>query len=90
MQVLLSRYEPQVEGMDESRMRQELESMNNELLKKLQELDTDIIFSTGWYFLRSGPQCDMTRRTNLFSSHLRPRVCVRRELHLCGHGDQGP
>ncbi|XP_037545286.1 pyridoxal-dependent decarboxylase domain-containing protein 1 [Nematolebias whitei] len=45
------RYEPQVEGMDESRMKQELESMNNELLKKLQELDTDIVFSTGPEFV---------------------------------------
>ncbi|XP_037834577.1 pyridoxal-dependent decarboxylase domain-containing protein 1 isoform X2 [Kryptolebias marmoratus] len=45
------RYEPQVDGMDESRMKQELENMNNELLKKLQELDTDIIFSTGPEFV---------------------------------------
>ncbi|KAE8283670.1 Pyridoxal-dependent decarboxylase domain-containing protein 1 [Larimichthys crocea] len=41
------RYEPQDEGMDESRRKQELEKINTELLKKLQELDTDIIFSTG-------------------------------------------
>ncbi|XP_029293251.1 pyridoxal-dependent decarboxylase domain-containing protein 1 isoform X3 [Cottoperca gobio] len=41
------RYEPQAEGMDESRRKQELENINTELLKKLQELDTDIIFSTG-------------------------------------------
>lgn len=41
------RYEPDAEGMDESRRKQELEKINIELLKKLQELDTDIIFSTG-------------------------------------------
>uniref|UniRef100_A0A671V914 Pyridoxal-dependent decarboxylase domain-containing protein 1 n=1 Tax=Sparus aurata TaxID=8175 RepID=A0A671V914_SPAAU len=41
------RYEPQAEGMDESRRKQELEKINTELLKKLQDLDTDIIFSTG-------------------------------------------
>ncbi|XP_071357468.1 pyridoxal-dependent decarboxylase domain-containing protein 1 isoform X3 [Trachinotus anak] len=41
------RYEPRAEGMDESRRKQELEKINTELLKKLQELDTDIIFSTG-------------------------------------------
>ncbi|KAM7386220.1 hypothetical protein PAMA_009046 [Pampus argenteus] len=41
------RYEPQAEGMDESRTQQELKKINTELLKKLQDLDTDIIFSTG-------------------------------------------
>ncbi|XP_076608962.1 pyridoxal-dependent decarboxylase domain-containing protein 1 isoform X1 [Chaetodon auriga] len=41
------RYEPQAERMDESRRKQELEKINTELLKKLQDLDTDIIFSTG-------------------------------------------
>uniref|UniRef100_A0A8D3DFT1 Pyridoxal-dependent decarboxylase domain-containing protein 1 n=1 Tax=Scophthalmus maximus TaxID=52904 RepID=A0A8D3DFT1_SCOMX len=41
------RYEPQAEGMDESRRKQVLEKINNELLRKLQDLDTDIIFSTG-------------------------------------------
>ncbi|KAM7372515.1 hypothetical protein PAMP_009679 [Pampus punctatissimus] len=41
------RYEPQAEGMDESRTKQELKKINTELLKKLQDLDTDIIFSTG-------------------------------------------
>ncbi|XP_044038600.1 pyridoxal-dependent decarboxylase domain-containing protein 1 isoform X2 [Siniperca chuatsi] len=41
------RYEPQAEGMDECRRKQELEKINTELLKKLQDLDTDIIFSTG-------------------------------------------
>ncbi|XP_070703694.1 pyridoxal-dependent decarboxylase domain-containing protein 1 [Pempheris klunzingeri] len=41
------RYEPQAEGMDENRMIQEVQKINTELLRKLQELDTDIIFSTG-------------------------------------------
>ncbi|XP_033969658.1 pyridoxal-dependent decarboxylase domain-containing protein 1 isoform X3 [Trematomus bernacchii] len=41
------RYEPQAEGMDESRREEELQKINSELLKKLQELDSDIIFSTG-------------------------------------------
>ncbi len=45
--VLMFRYEPQAEGMDEGRRKQQLEKINTELLKKLQELDTDIIFSTG-------------------------------------------
>lgn len=45
--VLMFRYEPQAEGMDESRRKQELEKINTELLKKLQDLDTDITFSTG-------------------------------------------
>lgn len=41
------RYEPQAEGMDDSRRKQELQKINTELLKKLQELDTDIVFSAG-------------------------------------------
>ncbi|XP_040917861.1 pyridoxal-dependent decarboxylase domain-containing protein 1 isoform X2 [Toxotes jaculatrix] len=41
------RYEPQDEGLDESRRKQELGKINTELLKKLQDLDTDIVFSTG-------------------------------------------
>ncbi|XP_032394185.1 pyridoxal-dependent decarboxylase domain-containing protein 1 isoform X2 [Etheostoma spectabile] len=41
------RYEPQTEGMDESRRKQQLEKINAELLKKLQDLDADIVFSTG-------------------------------------------
>lgn len=45
--MLMFRYEPQAEGVDESRRKQELEKINTELLKKLQDLDTDIIFSTG-------------------------------------------
>lgn len=45
--VLMSRYEPQTDGADESRKKQELKKLNAELLKKLQELDTDISFSTG-------------------------------------------
>ncbi|KAJ4932008.1 hypothetical protein JOQ06_010443 [Pogonophryne albipinna] len=40
-------YEPQAEGMDESRREEELQKINSELLNKLQELDSDIIFSTG-------------------------------------------
>ncbi|XP_067343581.1 pyridoxal-dependent decarboxylase domain-containing protein 1 isoform X2 [Channa argus] len=44
------RYESQSEGMEESRRRQELEKINAELLKKLQDLDTDIVFSTGSEF----------------------------------------
>lgn len=44
---LMSRYEPQTDGVDESRKKQELKKLNTELLKKLQELDTDISFSTG-------------------------------------------
>ncbi|XP_028311366.1 pyridoxal-dependent decarboxylase domain-containing protein 1 isoform X2 [Gouania willdenowi] len=41
------RFEPQAEGMDESRRKQELQKINYALLKKLQELNTDIIFSAG-------------------------------------------
>ncbi|XP_070779211.1 pyridoxal-dependent decarboxylase domain-containing protein 1 [Enoplosus armatus] len=41
------RYEPQAEGVDECRRKQELEKINDELLKKLQDLDTDIVFFTG-------------------------------------------
>nr|XP_040047660.1 pyridoxal-dependent decarboxylase domain-containing protein 1 isoform X2 [Gasterosteus aculeatus aculeatus] len=41
------RYEPRAEGMDESRRKQEMQKINSELLKKLQDLETDIIFSTG-------------------------------------------
>ncbi|KAK2816803.1 hypothetical protein Q5P01_024994 [Channa striata] len=44
------RYEPHSEGMEENRRKQELEKINTELLKKLQDLDTDIIFSTGSEF----------------------------------------
>ncbi|CAK6969635.1 pyridoxal-dependent decarboxylase domain-containing protein 1 [Scomber scombrus] len=40
-------YVPQTEETDEGRTQQELKKINTELLKKLQELDTDIIFSTG-------------------------------------------
>ncbi|XP_049601669.1 pyridoxal-dependent decarboxylase domain-containing protein 1 isoform X2 [Syngnathus scovelli] len=41
------RYEPQVEGIDDSRRTKEIKKINTELLKKLQELDTDIVFSSG-------------------------------------------
>ncbi|KAM4535024.1 pyridoxal-dependent decarboxylase domain-containing protein 1 isoform 1-T1 [Fundulus diaphanus] len=45
------RYESQAEGLDESRRKEEVKKINNELLTKLQELDTDIIFSTGPEFV---------------------------------------
>ncbi|XP_056262090.1 pyridoxal-dependent decarboxylase domain-containing protein 1 isoform X2 [Pseudoliparis swirei] len=41
------RYEPQAQGADESRRKEELQKINAELLRRLQELDTDIIFSSG-------------------------------------------
>lgn len=41
------RYELQTEDMDEGRKKQEVRKVNTELLKKLQELETDIVFSTG-------------------------------------------
>uniref|UniRef100_A0A3B3XWE9 Pyridoxal-dependent decarboxylase domain-containing protein 1 n=1 Tax=Poecilia mexicana TaxID=48701 RepID=A0A3B3XWE9_9TELE len=40
------RYESQAEGADESRRKQEQKKINDALLTKLQELDTDIFFST--------------------------------------------
>ncbi|KAM3597129.1 uncharacterized protein V6R79_000213 [Siganus canaliculatus] len=40
-------YEPETEGMDESRRKEEIKKINCELLKKLQDLDTDISFSSG-------------------------------------------
>ncbi|XP_077413353.1 pyridoxal-dependent decarboxylase domain-containing protein 1 [Vanacampus margaritifer] len=46
------RYEPQVEGIDDSRRTKEIKKINAELLKKLQELDTDIIFSPGPEFAK--------------------------------------
>lgn len=45
------RYESQAEGLDESRRKQELKKINDALLTKLQELDTDIFFSTGPEFV---------------------------------------
>ncbi|PWA30287.1 hypothetical protein CCH79_00015717 [Gambusia affinis] len=45
--VMMSRYESQAEGADESRRKQEQKKINDALLTKLQELDTDIVFSTG-------------------------------------------
>ncbi|XP_006805081.1 pyridoxal-dependent decarboxylase domain-containing protein 1 isoform X1 [Neolamprologus brichardi] len=45
------RYEMQANGMDEDRKKQEQEKINTELLKKLQDLDTDILFSTGPEFV---------------------------------------
>uniref|UniRef100_A0A3B3B893 Pyridoxal-dependent decarboxylase domain-containing protein 1 n=1 Tax=Oryzias melastigma TaxID=30732 RepID=A0A3B3B893_ORYME len=52
------RYEPQSDGTDESRRQQELEKVNKELLKKLQELDSDIVFSSAPEFV--------TERTGIF------------------------
>ncbi|XP_029944721.1 pyridoxal-dependent decarboxylase domain-containing protein 1 isoform X2 [Salarias fasciatus] len=49
------RYEPEAEGMDEGRRKQELQKIQAELLKKLQELDSDIVFSAGPEF---GPEED--------------------------------
>ncbi|XP_061702335.1 pyridoxal-dependent decarboxylase domain-containing protein 1 isoform X2 [Syngnathoides biaculeatus] len=46
------RYEPQVEGIEDGRRAKEIKKINAELLKKLQELDSDIIFSTGPEFAR--------------------------------------
>ncbi|MEQ2193478.1 hypothetical protein XENOCAPTIV_029745, partial [Xenoophorus captivus] len=44
-------YESQAEGIDESRREQELKKINKALLTKLQELDTDIFFSSGGFFI---------------------------------------
>ncbi|KAM4635112.1 pyridoxal-dependent decarboxylase domain-containing protein 1 [Polymixia lowei] len=41
------RYEPQSDGTVGSKRKHEVEKINSELLKKLQELDTDLNFSTG-------------------------------------------
>lgn len=41
------RFEPQTEGLDEERRQQQVEHINTELLRKLQELDPDISFSSG-------------------------------------------
>ncbi|KAJ0058434.1 hypothetical protein NL108_014640, partial [Boleophthalmus pectinirostris] len=41
------RYEPQSEGLDEERRRQQGAHINRELLKRLQELDPDISFCSG-------------------------------------------
>lgn len=57
------RYELQFEGMDESRMKQELEKINTELLKKLQDLDSDIEFSSGWYLFMSQSKSVMMKVT---------------------------
>lgn len=50
---VMFRYEMQANGMDEDRKKQEQEKINTELLKKLQDLDTDILFSTGGYLYLS-------------------------------------
>uniref|UniRef100_M3ZDT3 Pyridoxal-dependent decarboxylase domain-containing protein 1 n=1 Tax=Xiphophorus maculatus TaxID=8083 RepID=M3ZDT3_XIPMA len=49
--VMMSRYESQAEGADEGRRKQEQKKVNDALLTKLQELDTDIVFSTGPEFV---------------------------------------
>ncbi|XP_046894221.1 pyridoxal-dependent decarboxylase domain-containing protein 1 isoform X1 [Hypomesus transpacificus] len=41
------RYEPRSEGMDDSKRQQEVEKINSELLKKLQDLDADLSFTAG-------------------------------------------
>lgn len=45
--IFVSRYEPQIDGIDESRRKEEVKKINSELLKKLQEFDSEITFSTG-------------------------------------------
>ncbi|XP_023813663.1 pyridoxal-dependent decarboxylase domain-containing protein 1 [Oryzias latipes] len=45
------RYEPQSDEADGSRRQQQLEKINKELLKKLQELDSDIVFSSAPEFV---------------------------------------
>lgn len=50
LRVFTSSYEPQMEDVDESKKKQGVRKVNAELLKKLQELETDIVFSTGWFF----------------------------------------
>ncbi|KPP63131.1 pyridoxal-dependent decarboxylase domain-containing protein 1-like [Scleropages formosus] len=47
------RYEPRAEELDDSRRQLEVEKVNSELLKKLNELDSDLSFSTGPEF---GPE----------------------------------
>ncbi|XP_031690759.1 pyridoxal-dependent decarboxylase domain-containing protein 1-like isoform X3 [Oncorhynchus kisutch] len=49
------RYEPRIEELNDSKRKLEVEKINSELLVKLQELDADLIFSTGLEF---GPEKD--------------------------------
>uniref|UniRef100_A0A3P9ANL7 Pyridoxal-dependent decarboxylase domain-containing protein 1 n=1 Tax=Esox lucius TaxID=8010 RepID=A0A3P9ANL7_ESOLU len=49
------RYEPRGEELDDGKRQQEVEKINSELLKKLGDLDADLIFSTGPEF---GPEKD--------------------------------
>lgn len=91
MGVFIFRYEPQSQGMDESRRKEALERIKTELLKKLQKLDTDIIFSTGWcLFMHERPVISVIYSIylNLFISPLpRPRVWDRGELYFRGDGN---
>lgn len=41
------RYEPRSEGMDDNKRQQEVQKINSELLRKLQDLDADLSFTTG-------------------------------------------
>lgn len=47
LHILTFSYELQTEDADESKKKQQVKKVNAELLKKLQELETDIVFSTG-------------------------------------------
>uniref|UniRef100_A0A674N582 Pyridoxal-dependent decarboxylase domain-containing protein 1 n=1 Tax=Takifugu rubripes TaxID=31033 RepID=A0A674N582_TAKRU len=51
------RYEPQIDGIDESRRKEGVKKINSELLKKLQEFDTEITFSTGPEFSTETDDC---------------------------------
>lgn len=63
---VMFRYEMQANRMDEDRKKQEQEKINTELLKKLQDLDTDILFSTGGYLYLSERLLEKTKRCLLF------------------------
>lgn len=62
LNVNISRYEPQIDGIDESRRKQEVKKINFELLKKLQEFDTEITFSTGRYKYACGGVKKQTKK----------------------------
>ncbi|XP_061829806.1 pyridoxal-dependent decarboxylase domain-containing protein 1 [Nerophis lumbriciformis] len=51
------RYESQAVGIDDTRRMEEMKKITSELLKKLQDLDTDIIFSTGTDLDGEGREC---------------------------------
>nr|XP_057905638.1 pyridoxal-dependent decarboxylase domain-containing protein 1 [Doryrhamphus excisus]XP_057905639.1 pyridoxal-dependent decarboxylase domain-containing protein 1 [Doryrhamphus excisus] len=48
------RYEPQTVGIDDTRKMKEIKKINSELLKKLQDLDTDVVFSSDSELEREG------------------------------------